>query len=501
MLFFNRTFLKEKLHTSPFIRILPIFALGIILGYLLPTAPLTPFIITLFTLLVVSIFVRRSIIVDYTLPLFILLAGFTLTQTKNHFHIFHISNKKIFTEASIISSVTNNSCNIECNSGLRAKAYFHNYNTHSLEKGDKIKFISKFSKIKNHENSVFNYQKYMKTQYIGYTCSIYKYKVTKHQTLAYKTHNWISNQLYKTGIEKETGDILIAMLLGEKSQLNYETKHNYINAGAIHILAVSGLHTGIIYLLICFVLHTIFRVNKNSKKFLIISLSLLWIYAIITYLPSSICRASLIISFALISKQIKRPFSTYNAIAASAFIILLFDPNSLFTVGFQLSYAAYLSIIYFYPKIRSLFKTNNYFIGKLYDIITLSISAQLGTIPLCALYFGQIATYSILTNVLIAFLIPILMYIAILSILISLIHIDITSYLLNYLVKFINEVTSYFAGISGSVIHIHTNIFQTILLYTIIILAFRMLWFKKRHLVFYTLISILIVINSFTIFS
>jgi len=493
--------LKEKLHTSPFIRILPIFTLGIILGYQLPTTPLAPFIVALFTLLVVAIFVRKSIIADYTLPLFILLAGFTLTQTKNRSHIFPISNKKIFTKATIISPVTNSSCNLECTNGLRAKTYFYNCNTKYLEKGDKIEFISKFSKIKNSENTIFNYQKHMKTQYIGYTCSINKYKITKHQTLACKTHNWISNQLYNTGIEKETADILIAMLLGEKSQLDYETKQNYINAGAIHILAVSGLHTGIIYLLIYFVIHIIFRVNKNSKKFLIASLSLLWIYAIITYLPSSICRASLIISFALISKQIKRPFSTYNAIAASAFIILLFDPNSLFTVGFQLSYAAYLSIIYFYPKIRSLFKTNNYITGKLYDILTLSIVAQMGTIPLCALYFGQIATYSILTNVLIAFLIPILMYITIFSILVSLIHIDITSYLLNYLVKFINGVTSEIANLSGALIHVHINTIQTILLYSILILVFKMLWFKKKNLVFYTLFSILLVINSFTIFS
>lgn len=482
-----------------FIKTIPFFIIGISIGFLTPiSGSITYYVVS--SIIGCIIVTHHYRITKYLIPIYIVLLGYTSSQIKTSQHIFQLDDYNVYTKASVISIPKNNSFIIECENGLRAKAFIINKAIKNINKGDDIEFLAKFSKIENYKNSKFDYKKYMRTQYIGYQCYISKYKIIKHNSSIINTiHNRIINLINKSGLTENVSEIIIALILGDKSQLDYSTKQNFINAGAIHILAVSGMHTGIIYLLICFMLTTVLRINKNSNPFLIISLSFLWLYALITNLPASICRASLIISFAIIGRKFKRDISLYNAIAASAFIILMFDPNSLFSAGFQLSYAAYISIIYFYPKFNNLISIKNKFLKKGYELLSISVAAQIGTIPISSLYFGQIATYSIITNMLIVFIIPAIMYVAIISIVLYTVNISVTSKILEYLVMLLNWIVSSISSINGSTIHIKTSLLQCVLLYAIMLICYNYLVFKSFKLFAILLILGIIVVNSYNI--
>jgi len=301
--------------------------------------------------------------------------------------------------------------------------------------------------------------------------------------------------LANSGIREPELGLLNAMLLGVKDNLDTNIKNNYIAAGGIHFLAISGLHTGIIFILISFLLHNMWRLSKSGLAFSLLTLVLLWTYAIITGLPSSVLRASIILSFIIIGKYFKRDLNLYNAIASSAFIILLFDPGSLFSPGFQLSYAAYTSIIYLYPKLYSLIDCKNIFLNNIWKLSALSIAAQLGTLPLSILYFHHIYYYSLFTNLCISFFIPIIIYGGFTSICISSLipGETIISKSLSFIIKIVNRIINTIAHLPGAISeNINYSVIETMLIYLIIVSCFIMIWYRKRNLVFIILVSTLL---------
>lgn len=195
--------------------------------------------------------------------------------------------------------------------------------------------------------------------------------------------------------------ILQALVLGDKSALDPTTRQDYARAGALHILAVSGLHVGIFYSLIILLFGGLQQRRSGAIVLLLISLVAIWGYALLTGLSPSVFRAAVMFSFIALARAVRLQGNIYNTLALSAFMLLLFEPFLLFSVGFQLSYAAVLGIVYLFPKIYGLFSPRWRLLDYGWQISAVSIAAQLATLPLSLYYFGQFPTYFLLSNLLV----------------------------------------------------------------------------------------------------
>ncbi|HKZ36510.1 MAG TPA: ComEC/Rec2 family competence protein, partial [Chryseolinea sp.] len=197
--------------------------------------------------------------------------------------------------------------------------------------------------------------------------------------------------------------IVSALVLGITDGLDNELLTAYKGTGAMHILAVSGLHVGIIYGLLLFLLKPLQKV-KHGKWFLAgISIVVLWLYAFITGLSPSVLRAVTMFSFVALAKPAQHRTNIYNILAASAFCILLYDPYLIMSIGFQLSYLAVLGIVYLQSGIYKLWEPTNRLLDEVWKVSSVSIAAQLATFALGLLYFHQFPNYFLLSNL---FVIP-----------------------------------------------------------------------------------------------
>ncbi|MBT8237972.1 MAG: ComEC family competence protein [Croceitalea sp.] len=195
--------------------------------------------------------------------------------------------------------------------------------------------------------------------------------------------------------------IIQALLLGQRNDIAQETFNSYRDAGAIHILAVSGLHVGIILILLQFLLHPFAMLPKGNTIKLCVIVILLWCFAFVAGLSASIVRAVTMFSFLAYAQYLNRPTNTFNIIALSMFFVLLIAPNLLFNIGFQMSYAAVFAIVWIYPKMQRFWYPNNKIVLKVWQLASVSIAAQLGVLPLSLFYFHQFPALFIISNLLI----------------------------------------------------------------------------------------------------
>jgi competence protein ComEC len=199
--------------------------------------------------------------------------------------------------------------------------------------------------------------------------------------------------LEKNGLSGDEYAVASALLLGYTENLEPELRSQYAGAGALHILSVSGLHVGIIFVVIGFLLQFLDKIKHGRiAKFSILLLAI-WLYAFITGLSPSVLRATVMFSLFAIKEVRKQQSDPYNTLAASAFILIISDPLILTNVGFQLSYAAVLGIIALYKPIYGLLVFKNKIGDYLWQIIAVSMAAQIGTFPISVLYFHQFPTY------------------------------------------------------------------------------------------------------------
>ena len=166
-----------------------------------------------------------------------------------------------------------------------------------------------------------------------------------------KIINCFKNDIFN----EESKALLIALTSGNRAYISDELQSSFANSGAIHVLAVSGLHVGIVYMLLNFVLSFL---NKSKRKKVVksvIIIAIIWLYAFLTGLSPSVTRAALMFSMINIGTTLNRDISFFNILAGAALIMLLFNPLNLFEVGFQLSFIAVAGIVYFQPKFYKLF--------------------------------------------------------------------------------------------------------------------------------------------------
>jgi competence protein ComEC len=216
-------------------------------------------------------------------------------------------------------------------------------------------------------------------------------------------------ELSKDSIPVKEYGVLSALLVGDRSFLDPQLRDEFADAGAVHILAVSGLHVGIIYMLFLYVLNFIFKKRAALLK-LILVLIILWGYAALTGFSPSVLRAATMFSFIALGKHRKRYSNAYNMLAASALCLLLFDPLLITQVGFQLSYLAVVGIIFYQPRFHSLLEVKNKYLDMAWSLLCVSGAAQLATFPLSMYYFHQFPLLFFVTNLLVIPLATIILY-------------------------------------------------------------------------------------------
>jgi len=195
--------------------------------------------------------------------------------------------------------------------------------------------------------------------------------------------------------------IVQALLLGQRNDISEDTYDNYKDAGAVHILAVSGLHIGILLLLLQFLLQPLGRLPHGNKIKLALLVVLLWTFAFIAGLSASVVRAVTMFSFLAYAMYLNRPANRFNILALSLFFILLLKPQYIFQVGFQMSYAAVFAIIWIYPKLQRFWYPKPVIGRKIWQLLSVSIAAQLGVLPVSLFYFHQFPSLFFISNLLI----------------------------------------------------------------------------------------------------
>ena len=226
----------------------------------------------------------------------------------------------------------------------------------------------------------------------------------------------IISKLKKASFGTEEMAIIQALLLGQRTAISADTYSNYKNAGAVHILALSGLHIGILLLVLQFLLKPLAHIPHGKTIKLASIVVLLWGFAFLAGLSASIIRAVAMFTFVAYAQYLNRPTNSFNILALSLFFILLVSPNLLFQVGFQMSYAAVFAILWIYPLLLKYWTPKFYLIRKGWQLLSVSIAAQLGVLPISLFYFHQFPGLFFVSNLMI---IPFLGILLILGILIS----------------------------------------------------------------------------------
>ncbi len=215
------------------------------------------------------------------------------------------------------------------------------------------------------------------------------------------------------GLHGEALGTVAALTLGYKGDLDKEVIGDFRRSGAAHILAVSGLHTGIVYAILLFLLTGFGRwkpfYEQRGRRCLIsvVCILCLWAYAYLTGLTPSVVRSVIMFTLAEVAHMLYRDRISLNVVFLSAAIILAFRPTDLFSVSFQLSYAAVIMIVICSPlfSFPALYKIRpqalSWGVRYVVGLVTVSLAAQLGTLPLTLYYFHQMSNYFLLTNLIV----------------------------------------------------------------------------------------------------
>lgn len=275
-----------------------------------------------------------------------------------------------------------------------------------LRYGDQIAFPAKLNKIPEPQNpSEFNYQRYMHFHQVSSQAyldsaswSLVSIGPDGLRKVVFEWQHRVIQHFESFEITDRELAIISALLVGYKHHLSSDQVNAFASAGAMHVLAVSGLHVGIIYLIINTLLKVLDRSRSGRVIKGILMILILWFYALLTGLSPSVTRAATMFTFVIAARQFHRHTDIFNTLASSAFALLVYDPFLIVEVGFQLSYLAVLGIVLLQPKIYDLWKPKLWIVDKMWAITAVSLAAQAATFPLALLYFHQFPNYFLLSN-------------------------------------------------------------------------------------------------------
>ncbi len=333
--------------------------------------------------------------------------------------------------------------------------------------GNTLLFYGKIHPPKNKGNpGEFDYAKYLNYQGVAGTGVVYhgNYCIKdkdssvnlKQIALAYREKIL---RLYKrSGFGGEEFAVLSALTLGYKGELNDEIREAYSVAGVSHVLALSGLHIGLLYFLIVSLLNLCmgnnsFRIIKGG-----ILLSALWSFAFISGLSPSVVRSVIMFSFIVLARMCNFRAVTLNTVCIAAFLMLLYNPFYLYDISFQLSFLAVISIILLFPWLERKLVIKNQFLKKVWQLAAVSLAAQIGTLPVVLYNFSVFPVYSLLANIPVIFLVTLILYLSIIFLLIGFIPVAQAFFadILVIMLRILNRIISFIESLPvSSIDNIH----------------------------------------------
>ena len=282
--------------------------------------------------------------------------------------------------------------------------YFRKNNSIDISYGDQLVIDALIQKIPPPKNPLaFDYQRYCHYQNIHYQ-SFVKPKdftiIKKRQAkflpqTAYEWQSYFKQLFQQTISNSDAYGIVTAMLLGDRSVLSEEVEHLYVNTGIIHVLAVSGLHVGILSEVVFLLLGFFRRQDAMWKRWQwVLSLFVIWGFTLLVGSGASVTRAAIMFSFLNFGRLFRRNIHPLNSLAAAAFCILLFEPYALFHVGFQFSFLAVVGILIFYKTLYRFWMPKHIILNFFWQLLVVGVAAQIAVLPLSVYYFHQIPIYS-----------------------------------------------------------------------------------------------------------
>ena len=287
-----------------------------------------------------------------------------------------------------------------------------------VEMGDCLLFYTQVREPSN-EGLTFDYASYLKSKGISgtaYVANRHWYQTGQQLSLGWKQKALLVRERiigwYKEwGIGGDELPVLSALTVGYKDDLSDELRNQYASAGISHVLALSGMHIGFLWLLIHVALKPLDRVPFRKIKWLV-SAMLLWAFAFIAGLEASVVRAVIMCMLLEWGRVSGRNALSIHTLSIAAFFMLLYNPFYLYDVGFQLSFIAVLSILMFYRHFHSVCPSTHALVRRVWSIMCVSMAAQLGTAPLVMYYFSNFSVYFLLANIMVALLVPCIIYMA-----------------------------------------------------------------------------------------
>ncbi|MFN6039839.1 MAG: ComEC/Rec2 family competence protein, partial [Bacteroidota bacterium] len=293
--------------------------------------------------------------------------------------------------------------------------------------------------------------------------------------------------------------IISALLLGYDDEISSDLSNAYAATGTIHVLSVSGLHVGIIYILLGYIFSFLdqLKYGKTLRFFTVISG--IWFFAMLSGLSPSVVRAALMCSLFLFAEILRRQTQPLNTLLASAFLILYYDPYLILDIGFQLSYLALGGILIFQPAISKWLSFENKILNKIWSLTSVSLAAQLTTFPITIYYFNNLSLIFIISNLIVIPLSTTIMYGGMLLLVLSPFQkiTEIISSTLGFLVNFMNKITYHLSAVPGAQINsVFINKIELSIVFIIIIYGSMFFYKKNKKYFFMTLVSIICLLVS-----
>ncbi|GEM_PF-6967371 len=482
-----------KFSPPPALRLLLPFMIGIILGQAIPPIPPT----ILFTILVIPIPIsffclgNRFPHPNHSFPLcvyvFCIVLGCTLCQNQRQTDNLPTLQQGINYEGTIQEPPQSTKRTYRC----IVRTNNHNYTVYFIKDtisapptmGDRILYRQKNTHGKHF---VFNRQ----WKCIGNTPLTFR-----QQALLLREH--IIERYAQWGFSASNLPIISALTVGHKGALTPSQRDEFAHAGIAHVLALSGLHIGFIWLLIQCLLYPLrFHSSLRYLKWMLAT-TLLWLFALLAGLAPSVIRAVLMCTLMELSLLCHRKALSLNTISLSALIMLAYNPLYLFNVGFQLSFLAVLSIIAIVPSTYQRFHPSNIFSKWIFATIMVSIAAQIGTAPLVMHYFHYFSLHFLLANLFTALLVPLILY----GIFACMLFSDITP-LQTCCVNVVDTLTSLLGRLASTVSQLpfssldvgNIGWIQVVLIYLAFILLFVYLKYRRPKQLIFFLSSIVILL-------
>ncbi|CCY80501.1 putative uncharacterized protein [Prevotella sp. CAG:1185] len=367
-----------------------------------------------------------------------------------------------------------------------------------LRVGDGIKAVSLLEKPSGYADSDFDYGRYL--LYHGYVATTFIYidewskavvdltrlsLIQRTRIAALVFRDRLLRRYTDMGFSGQSYAVLAAMTLGDKSSLSDRLKEDYSVSGASHILALSGLHLGIIYA----ILSLIFLRRRWQIASQVLILLAIWTYVFIVGMSASVVRSAVMITVYSFVSLLNRNKMSLNTLAVAAVVILIVNPLYLYDVGFQMSFAAVFFIILFYRPVLNLMPgcvMGIPVIRQIWQMMSVSLAAQIGVAPLIAFYFGRFSCYFLLTNIIVVPAATIILYGAVLMAALSFVPYlqTLLSALLLKVVVLLNSGVSFVAELPGASIDgIAIGLLQLVLIYVaifsfsvLVVYAKKMMW-------------------------